>query len=152
VFGRDREQAQRRRLERTEEFSPLERAAHWDSWKHERFNRVAGESLEALGYQRIASGRGSPLGPARHWLADARWSVPRWLLSVGFLLGRALGRSEPDFKDARSVYYARDRQAPRRGGPAVAPKGSVGARPGSLPRLDPAPTGDAVDPSATTRL
>ena len=152
VFGRDREQAERRRLERTEECSPLERAAHWDPWKHERFNRVAGESLEALGYQKIASGRASLLGPARHWLADAKWSVPRRLLSVGFLLRRALGRSEPDFKDARSVYYARDRQAPKRGDPAGARKGPAGARPGPLTRLDPAPTGDAVDPSATTRL
>lgn len=152
VFGRDREQAERR-PERTEEFSPLERAAHWDSWKHERFNRVAGESLEALGYQKIAAGQSSPLGPARHWLADARWSVPRRLLAVGFLLRRALGRSEPDFKDARSAYYARERRAPKRGAPAGARKGPAGARPAPpLPRLDPAPTGDAVDPNATTRL
>ena len=96
---------------RTAEFSPLDRAAHWDGWRQARFNRIAGESLEALGYKKVPPGPRSLFVTARHWLYDAKWSVPRRLLSVGFLLKRALGRSDPDFKDARTEYYVRERHA-----------------------------------------
>jgi len=89
--------------------SPMQRAAGWDRWKHERFNRVAGASLAALGYQPVTSGPVSPSTTLKHWLHDLRWSAPRRLLSVGYLLKRAVGRSEPDFRDARSVYYVRER-------------------------------------------
>jgi len=106
--------------------SPLHRADSWDHWRHERFNRVAGESLKALGYQPMANGKRSPFTSVAHWFHDARWSAPRKLLSVGFLLKRALGRSDPDFKDARSVYYVRERQAvvrpPEQGAPRATPE------------------------------
>src|SRR6266536_3066107 len=105
------EGSQRPGAKRTEEPSPLERAAKWDRWKHERFNRVAGESLKALGYHPVTHGQMSPFASMAHWFYDAKWSAPRKLISMGFLLKRALGRSDPDFKDARSVYYIRERHS-----------------------------------------
>jgi protein-tyrosine sulfotransferase len=152
VFGRELDEAERRRLERTEEFSPLDRAAHWGRWKHERFNRLAGESLEALGYHKVAPGRSSPLAPAIHWFYDAKWSVPRRLISVGFLLKRALGRSDPDFRDARSVYYARERHSRMGANTAAVRTGSgSGTGPGALPHVDPTATGDSANPSGPSR-
>jgi protein-tyrosine sulfotransferase len=111
VFGQERGGSDSNQPEEAEEFSPLARAAHWSRWRHERFNRIAGESLESFGYERIVPGKSSPLAPAVHWLRDLWWSVPRRLLAIGFLLSRAFGRSDPDFRDATSVYYMRGRHA-----------------------------------------
>jgi Sulfotransferase family len=111
VFGRpEQDRVRWRRLERTEEFAPLERAADWDRWKHERFNRLAGESLEALGYQKHAPGGTPVLAAPRRWFEGAKWSAAQKLVSAGFLLRRAMGRSDPDFMDGRSWYYVRERR------------------------------------------
>jgi hypothetical protein len=121
VFGRSEQDRVRwRRLERTEEFAPLERAADWDRWKHERFNRLAGESLEALGYEKRAPGGAPVLAAPLHWFDGAKWSVARRLISAGFLLRRALGRSDPDFMDSRSWYYVRERRSRVRADQAAA--------------------------------
>ena len=111
VFGQEHGGSKSARIPRTEEFSPLARAAHWNRWKHERFNRLAGESLESLGYQRVSPGKSLPGGMVIQWLRDAWWSVPRRLLAIGFLLSRAFRKSDPDFKDARNAYYVRGRHA-----------------------------------------
>jgi hypothetical protein len=38
-------------IQRTTEFKPLERFAHWDAETHTRFNAIAGPALELLGYR-----------------------------------------------------------------------------------------------------
>ncbi len=120
---------------REPKFAPLDRAADWDPWKHERFNHVAGESLEALGYHKVAAGHSSPLAPAIHWYHDAKWSVPRRLITTAFLLKRAFGRSGPDFKDRKSLYYLCER--PYRKRPK---KAAAQTEAGSQKGLEPADT------------
>lgn len=38
-------------IDRTPEFKPLERFAHWDAATHARFNEIAGSALESVGYE-----------------------------------------------------------------------------------------------------
>lgn len=40
-------------VEKTADFNPLTRFRHWDRHRHERFNWIAGEQMERLGYQLI---------------------------------------------------------------------------------------------------
>lgn len=53
-------------------FRPLERWSGWNRHLHERFNWLAGEEMERLGYSLERFGEGSPLQNVRNRLRDAR--------------------------------------------------------------------------------
>jgi Sulfotransferase family len=62
-------------VEKTGDFDPVRRFAHWDRRLHERFEWLAGDQLERLGYQRVVSGDASRTSAYRNRALDAAWPV-----------------------------------------------------------------------------
>ena len=60
-------------IEKTNEFDPMSRHAHWSAFRQYRYDRVAGQYMEALGYSRISAGDTSWLWWGRSLLLDASW-------------------------------------------------------------------------------
>jgi len=60
-------------VDKTPDFDPLSRFEHWSPAMHYRYNRVAGKHMEALGYQRVDTGRTSFLRRLWNLCLDAGW-------------------------------------------------------------------------------
>ncbi len=58
-------------IPKSADFNPLARWSHWKRAQHERFNWIAGDSLEALGYEK-------KVYPTSRWL----WTTWNWLLDT----------------------------------------------------------------------
>jgi hypothetical protein len=64
-----------RAVERTRDFNSVRRFAHWDRRLHERFDWLAGDQLERLGYQRVLFGDATRASTYRNRALDAVWPV-----------------------------------------------------------------------------
>ena len=64
-------------VERTPEFDPLRRWAHWGPAQHARFAWLAGRQQTALGYELDDPGPATTSARTRQRLASARWRVRR---------------------------------------------------------------------------
>jgi protein-tyrosine sulfotransferase len=63
-------------VEKNDKFDPLSRYSHWGVFRHYRYNRVAGQHMEALGYPCIKAG-----GPPWFWWLCCLPLDAAWLLS-----------------------------------------------------------------------
>lgn len=54
-------------IERTQDFNPIDRAGKWGRRMHERFNWIAGDELEELGYLKKSA--------SRNWLLWNLWNI-----------------------------------------------------------------------------
>jgi len=75
-------------VEKNDKFDPLSRYSHWGAFRHYRYNRVAGQEMETLGYSRSKAG-----GPSWLWwscclLLDAGWWLSGLLRPLYKLLRR----------------------------------------------------------------
>ncbi len=64
-------------VEKNDKFDPLSRYSHWGAFRHYRYNRIAGQHMEALGYPRIKAG-----GPPWLWWLCCLPLDAAWLLSL----------------------------------------------------------------------
>lgn len=63
-----------------ENFEPTKRWQHWDQTLHERFNWIAGQELQQLGYV-LQPESGSPMPRVvRNTLQDGRWTIAKQLI------------------------------------------------------------------------
>ena len=64
-----------RGIQRTRDFSSVQRFSHWDRRLHERFGWLAGDQLERLGYERVLFGEPTRASGYRNRALDAAWPV-----------------------------------------------------------------------------
>jgi hypothetical protein len=67
-----------RPVERTPDFNPLERWSHWGRSLHERFNWIAGDYLEKIGYKKQEFSSNRIAWKFRHHLMDVAWKFMSW--------------------------------------------------------------------------
>ncbi len=77
-------------VKRSKDFDPSRRWSHWHPRTHDRFNWVAGNAQQQLGYELTPAPRSAP-GLARHLLLDLFWK-PAWpvrqkLRKLKYMLG-----------------------------------------------------------------
>lgn len=92
VFRGASEETTWMRVEKTEEFNPLERWSHWDLARHERFNWIAGANLERLGYEPVRLHDRGIRGTVRNRVLDLKSDLRR--------LGASLPRRLPALRGA----------------------------------------------------
>lgn len=56
-------------------FNPLDRASHWNSALHERFNWIAGDSIVAFGYEKQPQAKNRFLWTIWNLLMDLKWGI-----------------------------------------------------------------------------
>jgi hypothetical protein len=60
-------------------FDPMSRFSHWTRAQHERFNRIAGQQLEQLGYSLQKESSGQVAWAAWSSILDVRWKATRFM-------------------------------------------------------------------------
>ena len=62
-------------VEKPKNFNPLERWRNWDRAKHERFNWIAGHSMEAFGYELQQYNSNQSIWETRNRALDLKWQA-----------------------------------------------------------------------------
>lgn len=68
-----------RPVEKVPDFNPLNRWNHWDRSLHERFNWIAGDYLEKVGYKKQEYSSNRTAWNSRHHMKDVVWRFMSWL-------------------------------------------------------------------------
>ncbi len=88
-------------IRKNADFKPMERSESWGRARQERFDWIAGEYLQQLGYKKKERADARLLWSTWNVLLDIRWRVKTWLRSIRIKLRRA-SASGPKMDSRRS--------------------------------------------------